>query len=415
MLEKTTTREPDDPLQSALGCLLCVSVRVDLGDLVLVVTRLELLVGDPLGGGSRSRLFEHLVDLLEGKTLGFGHQQERVDKGGSAETTPDEEDGRSQVSSVFTDHVGGDDGDDGVPQPVGSGRQGNTSRSDRQGENFTDKDPGTRTPSGGEEEDEDGDEGDLGVDSGDVLGDSLTSSVGSKLVETDGDTDNGNNELTDQHAQSTPDEQRSSTELFNGVERDRGRANVDDGEDHRGQERVGDGAGRLQEGSRVVEDEVDTGPLLHHLKRCTEDGSSQVGLGGEDGSRETSGPLSEPGGGRHEGLFVFGVGDNLGEFRLDVRRRLVLSSESGKNVSGTIETAPLDEVSRGFRQEEETGTEAEMMVRTDFCAISFVMTHIRPQANWIPMGIRNCPVSDRSLVKLTTMAANINPMVIANW
>jgi hypothetical protein len=40
-------------------------VGVDRSDLVLVVARLELLVGDPLGGSSRSGLFEHLVDLFK--------------------------------------------------------------------------------------------------------------------------------------------------------------------------------------------------------------------------------------------------------------------------------------------------------------------------------------------------------------
>lgn len=313
---------------------------------------------DPLGGGSRSRLFEHLVDLLQGQTLGLGHQDERVDEGGSAETTPDEEDGRSQVSSVLADHVGGDDCDDGVPEPVGSGRQSNTSGSNRQGEDFTDQDPGTRTPSGGEEEDEDGNEGNLGVDCRDVSSNCLASSVGGELVETDSNTDDGDDELTDQHAQGTPDEQRSSTELFNSVERDRSGADVDNGEDHRGDERVIDGTGGLQESGRVVEDEVDTGPLLHHLERSTEDSSSQVGLGLEDGARETGGPLTEPGGGGHEGLFVLGVGNDFGKLGLDVGRRLVLSSEPGEDVSGTVQTTLLDEVSRGFRKQEKTDGEA---------------------------------------------------------
>lgn len=40
-------------------------VGVDRSDLVLVVARLELLVGDPLGGSSGSGLFEHLVDLFK--------------------------------------------------------------------------------------------------------------------------------------------------------------------------------------------------------------------------------------------------------------------------------------------------------------------------------------------------------------
>lgn len=58
----------------------------------------------------------------------------------------------------------------GVPEPVGSSRNTNTSSSDWQRENFTNDNPGTRTPSRGEEEDEDGDERNLGVDSGNVVG-----------------------------------------------------------------------------------------------------------------------------------------------------------------------------------------------------------------------------------------------------
>ena len=61
---------------------------------------------------------------------------------------------------------------------------------------------------------------------------------GTHLVEADGDTDDGNNELADEHSEGTVDEEGSSSELFDGVERDRGRAHVDNGEDHRDEERV---------------------------------------------------------------------------------------------------------------------------------------------------------------------------------
>lgn len=69
-----------------------------------------------------------------------------------AETTPDEEDRGTEVALVLTDHlrrknptlsilalegkhpdkthVGGDDRDDGVPEPVGRGRESNSAGSD---------------------------------------------------------------------------------------------------------------------------------------------------------------------------------------------------------------------------------------------------------------------------------------------
>ena len=65
---------------------------------------------------------------------------------------------------------------------------------------------------------------------------------------------------------SSVDEQRSSTEFLDGVERDRGGADVDKGGDERDQERVVDCAKTLEERGTEVEDEVDTGELLHHLE-----------------------------------------------------------------------------------------------------------------------------------------------------
>jgi len=239
--------------------------------------------GAPLGGGARAGLLHHLVDLLKGETLGFGDEEVGVDEGAGAETTPDEEDAGFEVSLILGDHEGSDDTDDGVPQPVGGGRKSDTTGSDGQREDLTDQDPGTRTPGGGEEEDEDGDECDLGVDGANVdsAEDLGTSSVGTDrvgLVESDGDTDDGDNELTDQHAESSPDQKWATTELLNGVERDGSRAHVDEGEDQGDQEDVVDGTGGLQERSRVVEDEVDTSPLLHHLERGTKNGLAQVGV-----------------------------------------------------------------------------------------------------------------------------------------
>ncbi len=95
------------------------SLAFDVGDDLLVedtATAAHLLregLGrSPLGGGSRSGLFHHSVNLLQGKTLGLRDEDEGVDKGAGAKTTPDEEDGRLQVASILVNHVRGDDGDD---------------------------------------------------------------------------------------------------------------------------------------------------------------------------------------------------------------------------------------------------------------------------------------------------------------
>lgn len=70
----------------------------------------ERLAGNPLGRGAGSRLLHHLVDLLEGQTLGLGDQEVGVHEGAGAKTAPDEEHRGLQVSVGLADHVGGDDG-----------------------------------------------------------------------------------------------------------------------------------------------------------------------------------------------------------------------------------------------------------------------------------------------------------------
>lgn len=80
------------------------------------------------------------------------------------------------------------------------------------------------------------------------------------VVEADSDTNDGDKELTDQHAQGTVDEDRPTSESLNCVERDGSGAYVDEGEDQGNKEYIADGAGRLQKDSGVVEDEVNPSP-----------------------------------------------------------------------------------------------------------------------------------------------------------
>lgn len=203
--------------------------------------------GLPLGGSTGSSLLHHLVDLLQRQALGLGDEEVGVDKSASAKSTPDEEYLGLQVTTVLTDHVGGDDCNDGVPEPVGGGRQTDATGADGERENFTNDDPGARTPGGGKEEDEDGDKRNLGVDSTEVVGSRgigiLSGRGGVDTVETSSDTDNGDEELADQHAERADKQDRAATELFDSIEGQRSGQNVDDGEDHGGEEDVLDGAG----------------------------------------------------------------------------------------------------------------------------------------------------------------------------
>jgi hypothetical protein len=335
-----------------------VVVVLSLGDDLDIASTGEGLVRSPLGRGSGSGLLHHLINLLERETLGLGNEEVSVDEGACAETTPDEEDGRLEVSALLTDHVGGDDGNDGVREPVGGGGETDTTRSDGDGEDLADDDPGTRTPGGGEPEDEDGDESNLGVDGADVVGDHTVGILGSRrrvgVVESDSDTDDGDEELADKHTKSTDEEDGSTTKSLNSPEREGSGADVDEGEDERDEEDVVDGTGGLEEGSRVVEDEVDTGPLLHHLHGGTEDGSAEVRLAVPERTLEAVGPRAEPrGGGDHLALVLL-VGDDLGNLRLDVLGVLGLTTDARKSVNSLFDLATLDKVSGRVGEEEET-------------------------------------------------------------
>lgn len=341
------------------------TVALDHGRATLLEGALDESVGRaPLGRGPGSGLGHHLVDLLERQTLGLGNQEVGVDEGDGAETSPDEEDGGLEVTLVGTDHVGGDDGNDGVPEPVRGGGEGNTTRADGQREDLTDEDPGTRTPGGGEEEDEDGDERNLGVDGGDVVGAGGAVGEGGGVVESLSDTNDGNQELADQHTESTEEEKCAATELLHSVEGKRGGADVDQGEDEGDQEGVADGASRLQEGSGVVEDEVDTSPLLHHLERGTKDSLAKVGVGLEERTLEAVGPARDPATGGDKLALVLLVGNDLSKLEFNHGPELsslgvgrVDTTNLHQSLLGLIGTAALDEVTRGVGKAGNTTTE----------------------------------------------------------
>ena len=253
-------------------------------------------VRNPLAGSAGVGLLEHAVDLLEREALGLRDEDVGVDEADGAEGAPDEEDFGAEVALVGADHIGGDDGDDlelgvsgvlrlmiggwltyAIPKPVGGGGESDAARTDGKGEDLADQHPRARTPCRGEEEDVDADEGNHHIDG--------CTGGGAR-----GGTDNGNDELAHDHACSATDEERPAAEALDRPERDGRGAHVDESGDKRNEERVLDGAKLLEKGGTEVEDEVDTGPLLHHLQRCAEDGTAQVTAGRGQAPLEAIGP-----------------------------------------------------------------------------------------------------------------------------
>jgi len=301
-------------------------------------------VGSPLGGCAGSALLEHAVDLLERKTLGLWDEEVGIDEAENAEGTPDEEDLGTKVGLILGHHVRGDDGNDAVPEPVGGGGETDTTGTDGQREDLADNDPRTRTPGGGKEEDVDTDESNHSLDGG--LG----------VVNS---TNDGDDELADNHATRTIDEESTTTEPLNGPEGDRSGEDVDKGGDQTDQEGVGDGAKISEEGGTEVEDEVDTSPLLHHLKRGTEDRAAKIAARLEQRALEAVGPGAEVAALRDDLQFILVVGNDLGDFLLDVLRVAGLTTNTRKSSDGLVELTTLDEVTRRFWKGEKTNSKDE--------------------------------------------------------
>jgi hypothetical protein len=207
-------------------------------------------------------------EILASKT----YEEVRKEERDAAKSTPHEEDVGAEVGRVLlvADKVGGDDSDDAVPEPVGCGRETNTTGTDGEREDLADDDPRSRSPGGGERCDVQANEGNHSLDSsgvGRVVGGVLSS----------GGTDDTDNELSDNHETSTEDEKGTTANLLNHPEGQRSGEHVDKGGDHGDEERVADRAELLEEDSTKVKDEVDTGELLHHLHQYTKHRTAGVG------------------------------------------------------------------------------------------------------------------------------------------
>lgn len=328
-----------------------------LHNILVKVTTLGVLAskgsgGLPLGRCAGRGFLHHLVDLLKRQALGLGHNEVGVNEGTGAESAPDEEDLGLQVTLVSANHVGCNDGNNRVPQPVGGGGQTNTTGTNGKREDFTNDDPSAWAPSRSKPEDENGNERDLSIDGSLVLGDGRVLAgirarvrVRDGMVKASSNTNNGDDELAHQHAESTNQQNRAAAESFDRPERDGGGKDVDDGKDHGGQEDVGNGLGRLEEGGREVEDEVDASPLLHHLQRGAQNSAAQVGLGVPKTALEAVGPATNPGSLGDKCALILFVGDDLGDLTLYIFRVLGLATDTSNGIDGLLNHALLNIVS----------------------------------------------------------------------
>ena len=142
-------------------------------------------------------------------------------------------------------------------------------------------------------------------------------------------TNYGNNELANQHSESTINEECATTKFLNGVERDGGATDVDERGDHVDQERVANGLQLLEEGGSelprhqrkspsglatcltYIEDEVNTSPLLHHLKRGAKDGAAQVGSRVAESTSEAVEPGDKVSTTWHDRQLIIIIGNDL--------------------------------------------------------------------------------------------------------
>ena len=176
----------------------------------------------PLGRGPRGTFFHHLINLLKRQTLGLWDKEVRIHEASSAKASPDEEDRGLHVglTRVLSYHVRSDDSNDGIPQPVGGSGESNTAGADRNGEDFSNQNPGAGAPGGCEEEDVDGNKCDLGIDGRNIVGNGTTTVTDVGLVEANSNAEDSDDELTDEHTQGAEDQKRAATELLDSVEGD---------------------------------------------------------------------------------------------------------------------------------------------------------------------------------------------------
>lgn len=159
-----------------------------------------------------------------------------------------------------------------VSKPVSSGSQRSLLGTSTERESLANDDPGHGTPSTSERGDEHARRHDH---------DNTNSLVG---VGIDGSSDGGENEEPGRLPERTDEQRPAATELLNNVETVESHDNVDSAKNELHQDRVVD-AGRREDSSAVVEEVVDTSPLLEEVNEDTEESTvdelGNAGLGVE--------------------------------------------------------------------------------------------------------------------------------------
>lgn len=300
----------------------------------------------PLGRlASIRHLGVELVNLFQTETLGFVDEEPDVGDADEASAEPDKEDFGLEIGEALAvvDQIGGGVGNGPVEEPVGSGGHAERLGTRGEGEDFAGDDPGERTPSAGEEEDEDADKGHGGLLAGNVLDEDVAVLV---LAGGQGAAD-GDDELRDTHADGAGEEQRATAPSVNGQEAGDGGDDVDGGGDHGDGEAAGD-ARVLEVPRAVVEDEVDARELLEGLQSH----AGELAL-------QDRGLEAVQVGGLADAALEVQVGLDLAEFRDNGRVSLVETPHAGERRGGLFHLAGADEEARGLGQEDHADEEDE--------------------------------------------------------
>jgi hypothetical protein len=280
--------------------LLVVTAEAVLAGLVgnLVVSHARQL----LGSGDIANLLsvtlgEDKVNLL--KRAARGLRVEEVDDGEEDGVHGGEESvGSPTVGTGSVNHDGSDHDNEEIPEPVGDSRGSVGLRAGLEGVDLSGVQPGERQPGSTEESDigEETDSGTLG--SRGSTGDQSAEGKDHRGTLSDG----------------TDEEELAATNTLNGEPRSSGEDGVDDHVDTTEEEShvVVGTDGLLEENREVVDDGVATGKLLHHLRRGTENETTEVlSLSTSEESREggLAALVTSSSNGLLNGL---DLGDNLG-------------------------------------------------------------------------------------------------------
>ena len=97
--------------------------------------------------------------------------------------------------------------------------------------------------------------------------------------------------------------------------------------------------------------------MLHHLERGAKNGATEVAASLPKRAGEALVPAGPEGIGGNDPLFIFGIGNDLGQFRGDVVRVQGLTTKAGKHNTRIFDPASLDIVTGGLGEEIETNGE----------------------------------------------------------